>query len=192
MANKLYSVKQLPSKGEVGCVYFCTTDKMAYIALGDGTLFQLDGLLSLKPVPAVGPQGSQGERGAVGPQGAAGRDGRDGADSNVAGPIGPRGERGAAGLPGPAGKPGADSTVPGPAGKNGQSIVGPAGPQGPKGDIYIPNESELAAAVIEYRQRWARMQAAFIEEISNSKALPASARIHVTNVLTRVKKAAGL
>jgi hypothetical protein len=188
MPNKLYSVKQLPSKGEVGCVYFCTTDKLAYIALGDGTLFMLDSLLSMKPVPAVGPQGSQGLRGETGAQGPAARDGRDGADSTVPGPQGARGPKGSDGLPGPAGKDGRDSTVPGPAGKDGQAIVGPAGPQGTRGDVMIPNDSELAAAVIAYRQKHAKIQAALLVEISKSKTLPASARVHVTNVLNKIKK----
>jgi hypothetical protein len=192
MANKLYSVKQLPSVGEVGCVYFCTATKTSYLALGDGTLFETDGLLSLKPVPAVGPQGSPGERGLTGPQGPAGKDGRNGVDSSVPGPQGPMGPKGADGTPGAAGR---DSTVAGPAGKDGASIVGPAGPQGPqgpRGDIFIPNESELAAAVIEYRQRYAKIQAVLLDGISKSKNLRPSTRLHVQNALNRVKREAGL
>jgi hypothetical protein len=167
MANKLYSVKRLPSKGEVGCVYFCTTDKLAYLALGDGTLFQTDSLLSCKPVPAVGPPGEPG------PTGAAGRDGM----------IGPRGERGTDGR----------SCTCSNRGEQGpQGTAGPAGPQGPKGNVLIPNADELAAAVIAYRQKHARIQAALLEEISKSKRLPASTRLHVQGVLKRVKQEAGL
>jgi hypothetical protein len=189
---ELISVKRLPSVGKPGNLYYNNQEKSFHLALGDGTLLPVEGMLSPNPRGIVGPQGERGERGATGPQGPASRDGRDGADSTVPGPIGPRGPKGADGLPGPAGKNGADSTVPGPAGKDGQSIVGPAGPQGPRGDCLIPNNSELAAAVIAYRQKHAAIQASLLTEISKAKNLPASTRLHVTNVLNRVKREAGL
>jgi hypothetical protein len=192
MANKLFSVKQLPSKGNPGDVYFCTATKISYLALGDGTLFQTDSLLSMQPVPAVGPRGEQGPVGPAGkdstvpgPQGPAGKDGATGAQ----GPIGPRGIA----VHGRDGKDGSDSTVPGPIGPQ-----GPAGPQGPRGEpgrdgsILYPSESQLAAANQELLQQRARVQAALLIEIANAKNLSPSTRIHVQGVLKRVKKEAGL
>jgi hypothetical protein len=168
MPNKLISVKRPPSKAEPGTVVFCTSTKLAYLALGDGTLFQLDGLLSMQPgQPAVGPPGEPG------PTGAAGRDGM----------TGPRGERGTDGRSCTCQNQGEQ----GPAGPR-----GPAGPAGPRGDCLIPNEGELAAAAIAYRQKHAKVQAALLEEISKSKNLRTSTRLHVQNVLNRVKQEAGL
>jgi hypothetical protein len=191
MAN-LISVKRLPSKGNVGDVYFDNVNKQFYIALADGTLFALDGLLGLQPVPAVGQQGERGGVGAVGPQGPAGKDGRD---STVPGPRGDSitGPKGADGLPGSAGKDGKDgkdSTVAGPQGP--QGIQGPAGPKGERGDVMIPNDSELAAAVIAFRKKMTNIQAALLAEMGRSKDMRLSTRLHVQRVLNNVKKAAGL
>jgi hypothetical protein len=192
MANQLISTKKLPSVGNPGSVYFCTATKLAYIALGDGTLFQLDGLLSMQPgQPAVGPQGEPGQS-IVGPQGPKG--------DSIIGPRGPQGPagqsivgpKGADGRDGDRGKPGRDgrdSTVPGP---KGDSIVGPAGPQGPRGDLFIPTETELQNAVIAYRQKYTRLQAVLLEGIAKSKNLPASTRLHMQNFITKIKAEAGL
>lgn len=188
----LYSVKKLPSKAqELGDIYFCTTDKQTYVALGDLSLFNLSGLLSQNPVAVVGPQGEPGQS-IVGPQGPKG--------DSIIGPRGPQGPagdsivgpKGADGRDGDRGKPGADSTVPGPAGK---SIVGPPGPKGDKGDpgsITVIGDAELKAAVTFYKQRHTAVQAALLAEIAKSKNLPASTRLHVLNTLNRVKKEAGL
>ena len=40
-------------------------------------------------------------------------------------------------------------------GRDGVSIVGPAGPKGDRGDCLIPNDSEVAAALIALRQKHA-------------------------------------
>jgi hypothetical protein len=188
----LYSVKKLPNRGrELGDIFFCTSTKETFVCLGDLTLFNLSGLLSQKPVAVVGPQGEPGQS-IVGPQGPKG--------DSIIGPRGPQGSAGASivgpkgadGLPGPAGKngrDGRDSTVPGP---KGDSIVGPAGPQGPRGDVLIPNADELSAAVTAYRRKHANIQAALLEEISKSKKLRPSTRLHVQNALNRVKREAGL
>ena len=56
----------------------------------------------------------------------------------------------------------------------------------------IPNNSELAAAVIAYRKKYANIQATLLEEISKSKNLRPSTRLHVQNALNRVKREAGL
>jgi hypothetical protein len=192
MAAELFSVKRLPSKGKVGSVYFDNVNKEFYIALADGTLFALAGLLGLQPVAAVGPQGERGGVGATGPQGPPGKDGRG---STVPGPRGDSitGPKGADGLPGPAGKDGRDgrdSTITGPQGPQGP--CGPKGDKGERGDVMIPNNSELAAAALAYRQRHAAVQAALLEEISKSRDLRPSTRLHVQNALNRVKREAGL
>ena len=190
----LISVKRLPSKGEPGNLYFDNQEKSFHLALGDGTLLPVEGMLSPNPRGIVGPQGERGERGATGPQGPAARDGKDGADSTVPGPQGPRGPKGSDGLPGPAGKNGADgkdgkdSTIAGPVGPQ-----GPAGPQGPKGDVLIPNDSELAAAVIQFRDQKARAHAAFLQAMLDvGKIKNRSTAKHIELFLNRVKKEAGL
>jgi hypothetical protein len=169
--SKLFSMKlnKFPEKGTCGDLYFSSDTRETFIALGDGRLFPLAGLLSVAPGAGVGPQGPQGERGPAGSDAKPAVDGRDGKP----------------GIQGPAG----------PAGKDGKSIMGPAGPtgaQGPRGDVLIPNDSELAAAVIALRQERTRVQAALLEEISRSNSLPTSTRRHVQFTLQRVKKAAGL
>jgi len=191
MAN-LISVKRLPSKGNVGDVYFDNVNKEFYIALADGTLFALAGLLGLQPVPAVGPKGEQGGVGASGPQGPAGKDGRD---STVPGPRGDSitGPKGKDGLPGPAGKDGKDgkdSTVAGPQGPQGPA--GPRGEKGERGDIAVIGDAELQAAVTFYKHRHTAVQAALLAEIAKSKSLPKSTQLHVQNTLNRIKREAGL
>jgi hypothetical protein len=190
---KLYSVKRLPSTGQLGDVYFSTETKEFFVCLAGGELFNMAGLLQLQPQPVVGPKGEQGSVGPPGPRGLQGAEGIQGRPG-VSGSMGPAGHNGSAGLPGATGKTGAQGPQ-GPAGKDGASIVGPAGPKGDKGDrgdLFIPTETELQAAVIDYRQRYICIQAAFLEEITKSKSLRASTRLHVQNTLNRVKKAAGL
>jgi hypothetical protein len=64
--------------------------------------------------------------------------------------------------------------------------------KGERGDVMIPNNSELAAAVIAYRKKYANIQATLLEEISKSKNLRPSTRLHVQNALNRVKREAEL
>jgi len=191
----VYSMRRPPSKGQaLGDVIYCTETKQTFVVLGgDLRLYDMAGLLTMQPQPCVGPKGEPGERGLTGPQGPAGKDARNGADSTIPGPRGERGERGAAGRDGDRGKPGIDgkdSFVPGPRGEKGDK--GDRGDKGERGDVLIPNSDELSAAVIAYRQKYANIQAALLEEISKSKKLRPSTRLHVQNALNRVKKEAGL
>ena len=92
-----------------------------------------------------------------------------------------RGPQGAKGAPGNDGKDGKDSVVPGP--------PGPCGPQGPRGDVTIVGDAELQAAVEKLRAEKARVQAALLHEIANTKHLSPGARAHVRLVLERIKSA---
>jgi len=166
----LYSVKTLPSKGkELGDIYFCNATKETFVVLGSLQLFNMAGLLSGNPVAVVGPPGEKGLRGpagadAVGIQGERGTDGRSCTCTN-------RGE------PGPAGP---------------QGVPGPRGEKGEPGSVVFPTDSEVAAALVELRKEYAMTQAALLREISNSKNLKASTRLHVLGTLNRIKKTAGL
>lgn len=191
---ELISVKRLPSVGKPGNLYYNNQEKSFHLALGNGTLLPVEGMLSPNPRGPVGPQGEPGPAGASGrdsvvpgPQGQPGNDGATGRQ-------GATGPKGADGLPGPAGKNGADgrdgkdSTVPGPVGPQ-----GPAGPQGPKGDVLIPNDSELAAAVLQFRDQKARAHAAFVQAMLDiAKLKNRSTAKHMELLLTRIKKDAGL
>jgi hypothetical protein len=187
---KLYSVKRLPSVGdEIGSVYFCTETKEFFVCLAGGELFNMAGLLQLQPQPVVGPQGEQGSVGPPGPRGLQGAEGIQGRPG-VSGSMGPAGHNGSAGLPGATGKTGPQGPQ-GVAGKDGASIVGPAGPKGDKGergDVLIPNADELSKAVIAYRQKHTKAQAAILGEIAKAKSLPASTRLHVNRVLKNIQK----
>ena len=88
-----------------------------------------------------------------------------------------------AGPAGRDGKDGADSTVPGP-----QGGAGPQGIPGPKGDLLIPTNDELAAAMTALRQKQINVQAAFLNEIQRLPSLHPNTRIHVKNALDRIKK----
>jgi len=121
--SKLFSSKTsgLPSRGNPGDVYFTVDTHAVYLALGDGTLFNVNDLMSgggtarvVGPPGPQGPQGIPGPQGEPGERGPAGRDGRDGAigpkgDRGDSAPIaietlrGPKGERGADGKDGDAG-----------------------------------------------------------------------------------------
>ena len=182
---------KLPSSGPVGDLYFCADSRETFVAIGDGRLVALEGLLSCKPIVEVGPQGEPGSVGPPGPRGLQGADGPQGRPG-VNGAMGPKGHDGANGLIGATGKPGKDGKDgrDGADGKNGRD--GQNGRDGKDGNVLIPNSDELSAAVISYRQKYARIQAAVLTEISNSKNLPASTRIHVQNVLKRIKREADL
>jgi len=96
---------------------------------------------------------------------------------------------------GPPGPPGKDRDQNrGPAGPPGPiGLIGPPGPQGPKGDVLIPNDSELAAAITQLRIQRAQTHAAFIQAMLDAKvSKSASLRVHLTSMLTRLKKEAGL
>jgi hypothetical protein len=168
----LYSVKRLPSKAkptDKGDIYFETITKKTYVVLGSGELYDLAGLLTMQPQPCVGPQGEPG-------------------------PVGPAGQN-AVGKEGPRGADGRSCTCSNRGEQGPQGIQGPAGPQGPKGEpgsITVVGDVELHAAVLAYKQAHVRVQAALLAEISKAKNLPASTRLHVTNVLNRVKGEAGL
>jgi hypothetical protein len=177
--------------------YFCRDDQSLWISDSEGNLISLSDLLAgegaPRAFPAQGPAGRDGApgiKGDRGPQGPAGRDGSNGRDSTTPGPQGrdgDRGPQGPAGRDGRDGKDGADSTVPGPIG-----AAGPQGPAGPKGDVLIPNDSELAAAVIQLRQQRARVQASLLQAILDADRLPPSTRMHVKLFLDTVRKDAGL
>jgi hypothetical protein len=193
MAN-IISVKRTPSKATPGDVIFNNVEKEFYIAVADGTLLPVAGMLTPNPRGVVGPQGEPGARGETGAQGPAGINGRNGADSTVPGPTGPRGERGAAGRDGDRGKPGVDgkdSTIAGPVGPQGPA--GPRGEKGEPGDVVFPTALQVANALVELRQRYARIQAALLLEMANSKSIKsASTRLHLQNTLNRIKREAGI
>ena len=77
--SKLFSMKlnKFPEKGTCGDVYFSSDTRETFIALGDGRLFPLAGLLSVAPGAGVGPQGPQGDRGPAGSDAKPAVDGRD-------------------------------------------------------------------------------------------------------------------
>lgn len=171
---KLLSTKsnRLPSKGEPGDVYYCTDQRVFYVAIADGSLLNFSDLLSgaVPAVRQVGPQGVQGSTGAPGPAGAAGPRGEKGTTGND-GPQGPMGPAGAAAHKGDPGKPGRDGRdgAQGPVGAPGP--MGPAGPQGPKGDrgdITVVGDAELQEAVIALRIKLKEQHAAFIARIVES------------------------
>lgn len=126
------------------------------LAKHDAEILELRALIkSTLLVP--GPQGLPGATGASGADGRNGLHGKDGApgrDSCVPGPAGPVGRQGERGVKGEKGERGEVGPA-GKDGKDGQSIVGPAGPKGDRGDCLIPNDSEVAAALIALRQKHA-------------------------------------
>jgi hypothetical protein len=189
---KFYTMKasKLPSRSEVGDLFFTSDTRESFVCVGDGRLVNLNGLLSCQPITEIGPQGERGLKGDAGergPQGVPGVQGEPGKN----GSVGPAGRNGANGLPGQTGKPGNDGAVgaQGPAGAKGE--LGPQGPKGDKGergDVLIPNSDELSAAVIAYRQKHARAHAAILAEISKSSGLRPSTRLHVQRVLKNIQK----
>ena len=196
----LNKLNQLPSRGKsVGDVYHVNADKSTWLVVNDFSLLNLTDLLSGAGVARA--VGLQGEPGPPGRDGTPGRDAapaKDGRDSNIPGLPGERGRDGRSiiGPPGqsiigPQGRPGRDgkdSTVPGPKGEKG--VIGP---QGPRGDVLIPNDSELAAAVIALRQKLATVQAAFLQGMMDAGNIKhAGVRSLVTKKLEIVKRDAGL
>jgi hypothetical protein len=132
----------------------------------DAQLLELRGIInSFKLSP--GPQGNPGATGASGADGRNGLNGKDGAagkDSCVPGPQGPTGRQGERGVRGEKGETGSQ----GPAGKDGidgQSIVGPQGPKGDRGDCTIPNDSEVAEALLTLRKKHAAILAKIAYEL---------------------------
>ncbi len=169
---KLLSTKatRLPSKGEVGDVYFVTDQKTFYIAIADGSLINLADLLSgaVPHVREVGPQGVRGLQGAPGPAGPQGERGDKGTQGEKGEP-GAKGDCGANGLPGSPGKTGHDGVrgetgVAGPQGLKGDK--GERGEKGERGDLTVVEDSELAAAVATLRAQKARTLAVISEKIA--------------------------
>jgi hypothetical protein len=114
----LHTVKdtsRLPSKGNVGDVWYIMPRGPVYFVASDGSLLNLTDILrgETHPVRSVGPvgeKGAHGEKGEIGPVGRSGRDGAQGPRGDI-GPSGPKGERGEPGRPGPAGRDGRDGIV---------------------------------------------------------------------------------
>jgi hypothetical protein len=169
---------QLPSTGRPGEVFYVSATKSTYFALADGSVVNLNDLLSgaTPHVRCVGPQGEPGIPGRDG-IGINGRDGRDGKDSNIPGPPGERGRdgqsicgatgsRGEPGRAGRDGKNGADSIVPGPAGKDSQV----PGPKGERGDVCIVGEGELQDALKAARQALIVQKAKWLAAIQDAHA----------------------
>jgi hypothetical protein len=191
----------LPSKATPGDVFYVSATKAMYLTVNDGSLLNLSDFLSgsVPHTRAVGPQGEPGPPGRDGTPGRDAAPAKDGRDSNIPGPPGERGRDGRSiiGPPGqsiigPQGRPGRDGATgaTGPRGEKGDSIIGP---QGPRGDCLVPNESELAAAVIELRQQKAHAQAAFLQGLNDAGSIQhAGARAMVIARLNEVKKDAGL
>jgi len=177
--------------------YFCRDDRSLWISDAEGNLISISDLLSGNGAPRAFPaQGSAGRDGIPGPKGDPGKtgkpgaDGRHGRDSQTPGPIGPQGSTGPQGAAGRDGRDGADSIVPGP---KGDSIVGPRGEKGERGDVLIPNESELAAAVKELRLQKAKIHASFLEGMLKAKSLKnTTAGKHLELILEQIKRDAGL
>ena len=174
--SRLISTKltRLPSKGEAGSVYFTTDSKQVFLALGDGTLFDVADLLSGNAVRVVGPQGEAGPRGATGVTGTPGPRGEKGT-TGARGETGPQGQAGADGLPGVTGKPGADgkdSTVPGPQGPLG--LKGPKGDKGDRGDVLYVGPAEIAAAAAELKAQRAMLHARIDQAVQDAGHLPDS------------------
>jgi hypothetical protein len=92
--------------------------------------------------------------------------------SPVAGPQGPQGLKGDKG-------------------ENGvgwQGARGEKGEKGDKGDVFVPTDSELSVAIAEYRSKYAKIQAALLTEIEQTKDLHPHHRAHLQNVLARLKR----
>jgi hypothetical protein len=126
---KLFSSKSsgLPSRGNPGDVYFTVDTGNVYLALGDGTLFNVNDLMAGGGAArVVGPQGEAGPRGEAGPKGETGERGPAGRDGRQ-GPQGPKGETGA------------DAPRP-----QVEAFRGPRGDQGPAGKDGDPGP-EVAA-----------------------------------------------
>ena len=80
--SNFHSGRTLPERGIVGDLYYQLADRSLHIAIGDGRLVPVAGLLAGPPI--------KGLNGAAGRDGIDGKDGRDGKD----GKDGAKGERG--------------------------------------------------------------------------------------------------
>jgi hypothetical protein len=159
----------------------------------DAQLLEIRALIK-STLLVAGPQGSQGQTGASGADGRNGNDGRDGKDgapSTIPGPPGraghsiqgPKGDRGAT----PRFKVGEVQTIdvdqPArvwltgsddvivlnfaiPRGASIKGDTGDIGETGERGDCLIPNDSEVAAALLALRQKHARFLAMLQEEMA--------------------------
>jgi hypothetical protein len=196
---------QLPSTGRPGEVFYVSATKSTYFALADGSVVNLNDLLSgaTPHVRCVGPQGEPGIPGRDG-IGINGRDGRDGKDSNIPGPPGERGRDGQSiigpkgdSIIGPQGRPGRDGTPGsiGPRGERGEK--GDTGATGPRGDVCIVGEGELQEALKAARQALIVQHAKFMAAVQRAFELN-SGRQHqglktaVDSILNEVKRNAGL
>jgi Collagen triple helix repeat (20 copies) len=186
---------KFPPRGVVGDVYLAAETRKLFIAVADGRLIPLEGLLN--PVTVEGARGAQGPAGCpggTGPRGEMGPPGRDGKNGeSVSGPAGQRGERGPRGLPGVDGRDGSD-------GRNGVDgaigATGPAGPKGEKGEVLYVGDAEMAQAVKDARAAMIAQHARFLAVIENAmshaKNLHTSYSRIVEGIIARMKKDAGL
>lgn len=120
---------------------------------------------------AVGAMGQRGPTGPAGRDGINGRDGDNGRDSQV---PGPKGERGPQGIPGPKGDTGATGAQ-GPIG-----LTGATGAQGPQGELLIPTETEIGAALEVLRQQRAKFIAALRQRIADAESIRHRVPQHAT------------
>jgi hypothetical protein len=182
---------RLPQRGVVGDVYMATETRDLFIAVADGRLIPLAGLLN--PVTVQGARGEKGDTGVAGgtgPRGLQGPAGRDGVDGkSVSGPKGPRGAQGPKGDPGKDGRNGID-------GKDGATgAQGPQGPAGPAGAVLYVGDAEMAAAVKVLRDEMiatkARLEAAFDVTMLESFRNHGNKAVTIHSYLNRMRQRAG-
>jgi hypothetical protein len=183
---------RFPAKGIVGDVYMAAETKKLFIAVADGRLIPLEGLLN--PVTVEGARGEKGENGTpggIGPRGIQGPPGRDGADGkSVSGPKGSRGAQGPQGAPGKDGRDGID-------GRDGATgATGAQGPKGDKGDVMYVGPAEMEAAVKFYRaeiiNQRAKFWAAIDQAMADAGTLHENKRKHTQNMIAIMRRNAGL
>jgi hypothetical protein len=183
---------RFPAKGIVGDVYMAAETKKLFIAVADGRLIPLEGLLN--PVTVEGARGEKGENGTpggIGPRGIQGPPGRDGIDGKSV--SGPKGSRGAQGRQGVAGKDGRDGID----GKDGATgAQGPQGPAGPAGAVLYVGDAEMAAAVKALRDEMiatkARVEAAFDVTMLEAFRNHGSKAVTIQSYLNRMRQRAGV
>lgn len=92
--------------------------------------------------------------------------------------VGPQGPQGIPGATGARGAPGPP---------------GPQGIPGPKGDLLVPTDTEIGAALKELRLQKAKTHAAFLEAMVKVKSLKnTTAGTHLRLILEQIKREAGL
>jgi hypothetical protein len=182
---------RFPAKGIVGDVYMAAETKKLFIAVADGRLIPLEGLLN--PITVEGGRGEKGENGTpggIGPRGLQGPPGRDGINGkSVSGPKGSRGEKGATGAAGKDGRDGID-------GKDGATgAQGPQGPAGPAGAVLYVGDAEMAAAVKALRDEMiatkARVEAAFDVTFLEAQQNRPNGAVTIQSYLNRMRQRAG-